>query len=171
MNKQYFTALAAYNSWANDKAMSWLSQISEQQWEQTFTSSFGSIKHTAVHIASAEKIWIDFWTKAISPVYLSSYFEGSKNELINIWQTASAGMQDFIASCPEESYADPVVFVYPLGGSGQMCYWQTFAHIMNHSTYHRGQLVTLLRQAGLTEFSSIDLATYYLTHDKVFKDC
>ena len=41
-----------------------------------------------------------------------------------------------------------VSFVYPNGKTGQMLYYQTFAHIVNHSTYHRGQLVTLLRQAG-----------------------
>ncbi|OKS89634.1 DinB family protein [Mucilaginibacter polytrichastri] len=163
MTKQYFTALAAYNSWANDKAMAWLGQINDTQWDQSFTSSFGSIRQTAAHIASAEKIWIDFWTETPSPIYLSADFQGSKNELINIWKTASSGMLDFIKNCPEESYNDPVTFVYPRGGSGQLLYWQTFAHSMNHSTYHRGQLVNLLRQAGFIELSSIDLATYYLT--------
>ena len=114
-----------------------------------------------MHIASAEKIWIDFWTKAPEPVYLSSYFQGSKPELIAIWQKASAGMEHFIESC--DNLPDLVTFVYPNGRVGQMPYWQTFAHIMNHSTYHRGQLVTLLRQAGFHKFSSIDLATYLIT--------
>jgi uncharacterized damage-inducible protein DinB len=164
MTKQYFTALATYNSWANDKAMDWLSQISDEQWEQPLTSSFSSVRQTAVHIASAEKIWIDFWTKAPAAIYLSAHFDGSKNDLIDIWKTASVGMQNFIKNCPEENYADPVTFVYPRGGSGQLHYWQTFAHSINHSTYHRGQLVTLLRQAGFDKLSSLDQVTYYLTH-------
>jgi uncharacterized damage-inducible protein DinB len=162
MTKQYFTALAAYNSWANAKAMDWLLKISDTQWEQTLASSFGSVAQTAVHIASAEKIWIDFWTAASMPVYLSSYFQGTKNELIAIWKNASVGLLDFIENCPAEYYCAPVTFVYPHGGSGQLPYWQTFAHIINHSTYHRGQLVSLLRQTGFTELSSIDLATYSL---------
>lgn len=164
MTQQYFTALAAYNSWANDKAMAWLYELSNEQWEQLLTSSFGSVMQTAIHIASAEKIWIDFWTKAPNPVYLSSHFGGSKTELINTWKTASAEVYDFIKNCPEEHYNTPVTFVYPRGGSGQLLYWQTFVHILNHSTYHRGQLVTLLRQVGFTQMSSIDLATYYLTY-------
>jgi len=162
MNKAYFTALAAYNSWANAKAISWLQQITDEQWEQINTSSFSSVKQTAVHIASAEKIWIDFWTKAPNPVYLSSYFQGSRQELIDIWEDTSAGVQNFIEDHPEENLHDPVIFVYPNGRTGQMAYWQTFAHIMNHSTYHRGQLVTLLRQAGYSQFSSIDMATYFI---------
>ena len=164
MTQQYFTALAAYNSWANDKAMTWLYELSNKQWEQPLTSSFGSVMQTAIHMASAEKIWIDFWTKAPNPIYLSAHFTGSKNELLSTWETASAGVHDFIANCPEEHYNTPVTFVYPRGGSGQLLYWQTFAHILNHSTYHRGQLVTLLRQVGFTQLSSIDQATYYLTH-------
>ena len=55
-------------------------------------------------------------------------------------------------------------FRYPRGGEGRMEFWQTFSHIINHSTYHRGQLVTILRQAGFTKLSSIDLATYYRMH-------
>lgn len=86
MNKKYFTALAVYNNWTDNVAIDWLNQINDEQWNQVIIGSFNSIKKTAIHIASAEKIWIDFW--------------------------------------------------------------QTFSHIINHSTYHRGQLVTLLRQAG-----------------------
>jgi len=163
MTKEYFTALAAYNSWANAKAMDWLLEISDLQWEHTLISSFDSIRKTAVHIASAEKIWIDFWTQASTPVYLSSYFQGTKSELINVWKNASAGVLDFIENCPVERYGDLVTFIYPHGGSGQLPYWQTFAHIINHSTYHRGQFVNLLRQTGFTALSSTDLATFSLT--------
>ena len=33
--------------------------------------------------------------------------------------------------------------------------------VMNHSTYHRGQLVTLLRGAGFTALSTTDLISFY----------
>ena len=166
MNKHYFIKLADYNSWANNMAIEWLYQISDEQWNQIITSSFSSIKQTAIHIASAEKIWIDFWNNAPDPVYLSVAFTGSKNELTAIWKKASTGLKDFVDKYPEENFLQPITFRYPNGAEGGMEFWQTFAHIINHSTYHRGQLVTLLRQAGFTNFSSIDLATYYRVHQK-----
>jgi uncharacterized damage-inducible protein DinB len=162
MLKQYFTDLAAYNSWADQKAIDWLSHITDEQWEQVNISSFSSIRQTAVHIASAEKIWIDFWTKAADPVYLSANFTGTKNELKGIWKAASKGLETYIKSHTEEDMMRSVSFIYPNGNTGQMPYYQTFAHIVNHSTYHRGQLVTLLRQAGYSKFSSIDLASFYI---------
>ena len=162
MLKAYFTDLSAYNSWANYKAMDWLCQIDDEQWERANVSSFSSVKKTAVHLASAEKIWIDFWTAVKNPVYLSSEFAGTRDELIDIWSAASKGLDSFIQRHPEEDYMRSVIFVYPNGKTGQMPYYQTFAHIINHSTYHRGQLVTLMRQAGYNQFSSIDLATYHI---------
>ena len=168
MLKAYFIELSAYNSWANYKAMDWLSQIDDEQWERANVSSFSSVRNTTVHLASAEKIWIDFWTSVKDPVYLSAEFAGTKDELINIWSAASKGLENFIQRHPEEEYMSSVKFVYPNGKTGHMPYYQTFAHIINHSTYHRGQLVTLLRQAGYNQFSSIDLATYHILNARIF---
>ena len=164
--KKYFLELANYNIWADNMAIEWLEQIDDEQWDRVIISSFSSIKQTAIHIASAEKVWIDFWTNAVDPVYLSTEFDGKKNDLIAIWKEASAGLKNFIDEFPEENYRRQVTFRYPRGGEGEMEFWQTFSHIINHSTYHRGQLVTLLRQAGFTKFSSIDLATYYRLNQK-----
>ncbi|TWI92168.1 DinB family protein [Chitinophaga japonensis] len=161
MDKKYFLTLAAYNSWANNIAIAWLDQVNGRQWEQVVPSSFSSIKQTVIHIASAEKIWIDFWKNIPDPVYLSAEFKGTKNDLVEIWRAASAGLRHFIEEYPEENYTQQVTFRYPRGGEGRMEFWQTFSHIINHSTYHRGQLVTILRQVGFTKFSSIDLATFY----------
>jgi uncharacterized damage-inducible protein DinB len=164
MNKAYFTELAAFNTWADAKAISWPTQISGEQWNRSNKSSFGSVRQTAIHIASAEKIWTDFWTKKSVPKYLSQTFTGSKEELISIWQKASEEMDSLISNHPETDLNQLVSFIYPDGRTGQMSYYQTFAHSINHSTYHRGQLVTLLRQAGFEHFSSLDLATFYLSN-------
>jgi len=161
MNKQYFTELADYIIWADQKAIGWLMQINDQQWEQVLNSSFSSIKQTAIHIASAEKIWVDFWMSKPDPVYLSAEFNGTKDELVQIWKESSASLKHFIENYPEENYLQEVTFIKPNGETGQMEFYRTFPHMINHSTYHRGQLVTLLRQAGFTDLCSTDLFTYY----------
>jgi uncharacterized damage-inducible protein DinB len=167
MLKKHFLQLADYNNWADTIAMEWLNKINDEQWNRVITSSFSSIKQTVIHIASAEKIWIDFWKNVPDPVYLSAEFIGTKNDLIAIWQQASAGMKSFIEEYPEENYLQLVTFKKPNGEAGQMEFAQTFPHIINHSSYHRGQLVTLLRQAGFTKLSSTDLFTYYrVRYDK-----
>jgi uncharacterized damage-inducible protein DinB len=166
MKKKYFIELADYNIWADNIAIEWLNQINDEQWDQGITSSFSSIKQTAVHIASAEKIWIDFWENVPDPVYLSAGFKGTKNDLMEIWKKTSAGLKNFIEEYPEENYLQQVTFKKPNGEEGRMEFSQTFPHMINHSTYHRGQLVTLLRQVGFTKLSSTDLFTYYRVMQK-----
>ena len=161
MSKKYFIGLAGYNNWADNIAIEWLKQINDEQWNQVIASSFSSIRQTAIHIASAEKIWIDFWKNVSDPVYLSAEFKGTKDELIAIWKKASAGLKDFIEEYPEENYLQQITFRKPNGEEGRMEFSQTFPHIINHSTFHRGQLVTMLRHAGFTKLSSTDLFTYY----------
>jgi uncharacterized damage-inducible protein DinB len=161
MQKQFLLAIADYNAWANSIAIAWLRQISDEQWQQAITSSFPSIRQTAIHIASAESVWIDFWNDVPEPVYLSTVFTGTRQELITIWENTSAGLKQFIENCAEEDYQRPVVFKWPRGGTMQMEFSQTCVHVFNHSTYHRGQLVNALRQVGFTDLCSTDMATYY----------
>jgi uncharacterized damage-inducible protein DinB len=161
MDKKYFIELADYNIWADNIAIEWLNQVDDEQWNQAIISSFSSIKQTAIHIASAEKIWIDFWKNVPEPVYLSAEFKGTKNDLIKIWKKASAGLKNYNENYPEENYLHQVAFKKPNGEEGRMEFSRTFPHIINHSTFHRGQLVTMLRQAGFTKLSSTDLFTYY----------
>jgi uncharacterized damage-inducible protein DinB len=94
-------------------------------------------------------------------VYLSSNFKGTKDELINIWKNVSADLKHFINFFPEESYVKDVTVKKPNGELIKMEFRRTFPHMVNHSTYHRGQLVTLLRQGGFSDFSNTDLFTYY----------
>ncbi len=160
MNRRYFLELADYNIWSDNIIIEWLNQINDEQWEQGITSSFSSIKQTAIHIVSAKKVWIEFWKNVPNPVFLSAEFKGTKNELIEIWKKLSTDLKSLIEKYPEENYQQQVSFKVR-GEEWRMEFWQTFSHFINHATYHRGQLVTILRQAGFTNFSNTDLATYF----------
>ena len=162
MNKDYLQQIANYNYWANSKIIEWLQLINDRQWDQVIVSSFSSISKTAIHIVSAEKYWVDHWTQIPDPKFLSMEFKGTKNELIEIWKRSSADLSNCVERYPVADYSQPVSFKYPKsGGTGKMAFWQTVVHAINHSTYHRGQMVTLLRQAGFINMSSLDMATYF----------
>lgn len=162
MTKKYFTELVNYNNWTDAMILEWLNQIGEEQWVYPIPSSFSSVRETAIHMVSAKKIWIDFWNKTPDAVYLSKTFQGTKEDLIKVWEKLSVDLKMVINNYPEEEYMDPITFMYPNGRQGQMIFWETFLHFINHATYHRGQLVTLLRQTGFTNFSNTDLATHFI---------
>jgi uncharacterized damage-inducible protein DinB len=37
-------------------------------------------------------------------------------------------------------------------------------HVVNHASYHRGQITTMLRQLGAPPAKPMDMIAYYRTH-------
>lgn len=160
--KNYFIELVEFNNWADQRVITWLYQITNEQWNQVTKSSFASIRDTALHIVSAKKIWLEFWANTPNPVYLSSTFTGTREQLLDIWAKASTELTSFIETYSKEDYGNEINVMKPNGEIITMEFRKTLPHMVNHSTYHRGQLVTLLRQSGFIDLSNTDLFTYYL---------
>ena len=160
MNKQYFIELADYNVWANNIACGWIEQIDGKQWEKEIISSFNSIQQTVLHIISAENAWLQRFMQ-VPFTWLQSTYKGTKEEHIQLWKKTSAALKSFIDGFNENSLNTDLYFKRLNGDAYSMPYYQLFAHVINHSTYHRGQLVTMLRQAGFTGISATDLLGIY----------
>lgn len=161
MTKEYFIQLADYNVWANDIVHSWLTNITDEQWNQTVMSSFNSIAATTLHIASAESVWLDRLNNVPAPVWLSSVFNGSKDEAVAIWNKASKGIRTFLGNFDETKLPVNLAFKRLNGDAYEMPHFQVFAHLFNHSSYHRGQLVTMLRQVGFSDVGSTDMLGFF----------
>ena len=161
MTKKYFIQLADYNIWANAIVHSWFEKLSDEQWSQHVVSSFNSIAETSLHVAGAETIWLDRLNKEETPRWLPTIFKGSKKELQDHWKKTSGELHSFIEGFEETNMEDSVSFWRPDGNLYELSYHKIFAHVFNHSTYHRGQLVTMLRQVGFIDVRSIDMSTYF----------
>lgn len=160
MNKSYFLELAQYNIWANQKMTDWLSQISEEQWSQKLIGSFDSIESTAIHTAGSEKIWFERLINQENP-FLTLTFKSNKDDLIEIWRNASENLKNYISEISEEELKEPFAYKSLKGEDFSRVKYQSIAHVFNHSTYHRGQLVNYLRQVGFTEVDTTDLIYFY----------
>ncbi len=162
MTKDYFTILADYNVWANEIVHSWLDALSDEQWTQNIVSSFSSLAKTALHTAGGETLWLDILNKVNEPVPLIDIMKGEKKEVQDAWKKSSAGLKLFIENFDEHKLKDVLKYKRVADGKFyELEYFQIFAHVVNHSTYHRGQIVTMLRQVGFTNVRSIDMSTYF----------
>jgi uncharacterized damage-inducible protein DinB len=161
MTKNYFMQLADYNTWANDIVHSWFDQLTDEQWQQAIVSSFPSLSATALHTAGAETVWLDRLNKMAEPRWLVKTLNGEKKGVQDAWKASSTGLKTFIANFDETKLAETVSFKRPDGNTYQLKFHEIFSHVFNHSTYHRGQIVTMLRQVGFTNVHSIDMSTYF----------
>jgi uncharacterized damage-inducible protein DinB len=162
MNISYFKDLMSYNIWANDKVIKWLKALSEDQWRRPIVSSFPTIRDTALHILGAEYIWLQRLCDVNETVWIPAVFTGSNAEIIDAWEKASRDLEFFLTTFKLENLWDTVTFKRINGEVKELKNFEIFSHVVNHSSYHRGQLVTMLRQVGFTDVSSLDLMNFYL---------
>jgi uncharacterized damage-inducible protein DinB len=152
-------SLFAYNSWSNAMFFTAAEALSPAKLDSPAASSFASLRGTLAHIASAEWIWLQRWlgeSPGSPPSWLS---EPGLPELRNRLHAVEADRERFLAALSEGDL-ERVVSYRTLNGqpwSNRLC--DLMRHAVNHSTYHRGQAATQLRQLGETP-PNTDLIRY-----------
>ena len=147
----------AYNVWADKALAEWLSTATDAQWEQEIPSSFSTLQRTALHIWSAEYLWLQVLRDEPYTDNPTREFQGSTAELLAGWQAASEAFHRYVEGLSTEDLAGTRG-----GGDGRdpLLVEDIIQHCMNHSTYHRGQLITQGRQAGLADPPRTDFIHY-----------
>lgn len=149
-----------YTRWADHRMFEAVSKLSPEQWTKDLGSSLKSVRDTVVHVVSAQWIWISRWKGEVPKGMWAAAEFPTPAPLRDKWEPLAAELAAFVAVQTEDSVAKPLTyknlkgeqFTYPLG-------W-LMLHTTNHSTYHRGQVTTLIRQLGAQPLSS-DLVVYY----------
>ncbi|MBK9255658.1 MAG: DinB family protein [Saprospiraceae bacterium] len=161
MNKEYFLELAKYNQWANNKVIEWAYALTVDQWNQPMVSSFPSIADSVLHIVGVEKVWYDRLMKVENPDWLPFTFKGGKTETLSAWKNSCSSLIEFVEHLTNDNLNDLTSYKRINGEAFTQPVYEILSHVFNHSTYHRGQLVTLLRQVGFVDVLSTDLLLYY----------
>jgi uncharacterized damage-inducible protein DinB len=140
--------LFAYTRWAYEKTFESLVPLSEEEFNREIGGSFGSIQGTLTHVYGAEWVWLER-LHGRSPRALP---EGQKGwtlpDFREKWKPVEAGHQAFVDRVTPEHLAQPLTYV---NFAGQTCTYSqadALVHVVNHGTYHRGQIATMLRQLG-----------------------
>ena len=150
MNVSDLRRLYAYNDWANDRMLDAIAALSNEQFTREIVSSYSSIRDTLAHIAGAEWLWLRRW-RGESPPKAPEWAAAPSIETLREQMHAIASdRREYLAGLDDDTIESMLsyrsikgdAFTMPLGG--------VLLHCANHSTYHRGQLVTMLRQAGAT---------------------
>jgi uncharacterized damage-inducible protein DinB len=147
----------AYNHWANQQLADWLRTATEEDLDREIESSFSSLKKTVIHIWSAEYLWLQTVKNESADDSPAKAFDGTKQELLAGWLKASENFNNHVQTM---SLADLQAKRPKSRGDGYTVIADMIHHCMNHSTYHRGQLITMGRQAGLEHPPRTDFIYY-----------
>ncbi|MBN8684173.1 MAG: DinB family protein [Chitinophagales bacterium] len=154
-----------YNLWANTRLVNWLAQATEAQLEQPLESSFPSIRATVQHLWGAEAIWLERLRGNSPTTFVSLQFQGSSQEVLQHWIKASADFTSFVVVQEDAFFQQTFEYKNLAGEAFRSAAQEMIQHCMNHSTYHRGQLITLGRQVGLGKAPQSDYIAYVRERD------
>ena len=140
--------LLAYTMWADRQVLEALAEVPAEELTRDTGTSFRSVLGTMTHILGAEQVW------------LARFVGAPLERLPNVddypdLPTLAAGFTEFwpqleflLAALTEEQVSAEFTWVNWKGESHSAPFRQCLLHFANHATYHRGQVVALLRQLG-----------------------
>jgi uncharacterized damage-inducible protein DinB len=158
--KELLQQYAAYNIWASKVLFDRISKLSEEEIVKEIASSFPSVYKTVQHMWLAEEVWWQRLKLVENIVLESEKFTGSFTELTANLARQSRQWAEWVDGATENQLTH--VFAYMRNKEQlKMPVYQMLQHVFNHATYHRGQLVTILRQLGAdTNIPSTDFSTF-----------
>jgi uncharacterized damage-inducible protein DinB len=157
--KELLQQYAAYNVWANNILLQRVSELREEKIMQEIASSFPSLYKTVAHMWFAEEAWWQRVTPVENAVLQSKNFTGSFSGLCNELAQQSRQWAAWVDSADENKLNQ--VFNYIRNKEPQQMKVQDMLlHLFNHGTFHRGQLVTLLRQLGEDKIPATDFVAW-----------
>jgi uncharacterized damage-inducible protein DinB len=161
MLKQQLLKFSKYNRWANEKCAAYLLAAGPSLIDKEQASSFPTIRKTYFHIWDAELIWIKrLHGKTIDSWPPSAQFTGTLEEGVKQMLLVSDEFTEFINASSDEILQEPLSYMTNARSHHTSITCDMISHCMNHSTYHRGQIITMLRGAGFKEVGSTDYIAY-----------
>src|SRR6266478_6577298 len=159
MNKSDVTYFNEYNKWANRRMLDAASKLTSEQFLADLQSSHRSVRDTLAHTLAAEWIWLERW-KGTSPRALLTATDFPTHEsLRERWTQVETDYTEFFNRLSDESLETVIAYTNTKGERWEYPLGSMIQHLMNHSTYHRGQVTTMLRQLG-AQVMPVDLLVF-----------
>jgi uncharacterized damage-inducible protein DinB len=166
MTKDDINALLDYHYWARDRMLAALDALTHEQFTQPIESSFKSIRDTVVHTMGAEAVWYSRWLGSPQGMPTTEGFRDVAS-LRSTWRELESGVRAFFHELGTERIQTRMEYKSLKGEPHSSTFAQMLQHVVNHASYHRGQVTTMLRQMGAKPPESSDLISYYRMQERI----
>lgn len=156
MTPEHARVMARYNRWMNEKLYAVAQKLTDAERKQNRGAFFGSIHRTLNHLLVADRVWLGRFTGVVlqegefGPGGIKSLDQelyADFDELRLERTKTDDAIDAFVATLTPERLAANLSYLRH-GVVNEFPLWHAVAHAFNHQTHHRGQVTTLLMQAG-----------------------
>ena len=161
MNREDILTLYDYNAWANTRTLGSVEPLTSEQFLRDLGNSFPSVRDTLAHVLGAEWIWLRRWCGESPTALVSAADFPTLGALRERFAAVEQERRAFLEELPAARLPQHFSYRDLAGNAHSMPLVHSLQHVVNHGTYHRGQITTLLRQLGAKPVST-DLSRFSL---------
>ena len=150
-----------YSYWANARLFPVVLRLTTEQFTQALPGAYGSVRHTLVHMLSAEWGWLERtggWPRG--PKLDPGNFPTALT-IVEQWAHVEQHVRGFLDTLQDHDLKREVAFAIGAGPQHTLTIGQLLQHAALHGVHHRGQLALLLRSLGAAPVE-VDLLWYHL---------
>ena len=153
--------LIDYNYWARDRLLDAVQALTPEQFTRDMGNSFDLCGILIAHICDAESIWLGRWNGR-QP---TGFQQGDRMADVACareeWDELERGNREVLQRLGPGGVQRTIEYGDFKGVARSDVFWQMMQHVVNHGSYHRGQVTTMLRQLGAQPAKSMDLIAFY----------
>ena len=162
MTRQDAVTLLDYHYWARDRMLEALEVLTPDQYTKDLASSFTSVRATVVHIYGAEWNWYLRWVSSSPTGFPDAAAFPDLPTIRAAWRVQEQKIRLLVDSLASADQLERVLRYRTFDGQDmESPFSQMLQHVVNHATYHRGQVTTMLRQLGAPAPKPQDLIRFY----------
>ena len=159
--KPMLTNFLRYNQWANQKICKYLAGVDDVAGENSSTKNeLFAIKNIILHIADGEQTWLSRLNGDNVPHMHQLDLNGSFASICNLIHKNSQLFIEFIHEKRDSFFLESTEYINLKGVKFSQNNAEIILHCMNHSTFHRGQVINMLRHVGYTDQSASDFIMF-----------
>lgn len=158
--KELLKQYTKYNIWANERICWMMGKANFELLDKEFKSSFTSIRKTAYHMWDAESIWLKRLAGKSLKEWPSEKFSGGFLDFQNEFLGGSGKLFMYVLNKDTKQLEQNLKYKNIKGEQFTNKIAHIIQHLCNHGTFHRGQIVTMLREAGQTDLVPTDFIAF-----------
>ena len=162
MNADVLVTLLDYHYWARDGVLDAAARLTTEQFRRDLGGSFSSVRDTLAHVLSSEWVWYSRWNGVSPPGHLPAADFETVADIRARWHDHEARVRGFVERLGAEGADQVIEYTHFNGEPRRATFRHMLQHVVNHASYHRGQVTTMLRQLGADPPRSQDLIAFCL---------